>query len=101
MTGGAGPASTATARWERSVEVLWRRTASGVVVLPIDSSAAVTLEGLHAALWEALVRPVTVEGLIDPLAAFLPDDPTTAARTLSEAIRHLVATGAVRESVDP
>jgi hypothetical protein len=102
MTGGpvAAPSTTAT-RWERSAEVLWRRTSSGVAVLPIDSSAAVSLEGLHAALWEALTRPVTVDVLVDSLAAYLPDDPATATRELQEAIRFLVASGVVRESVDP
>ncbi|MGH9213549.1 MAG: hypothetical protein ACRD2C_23170 [Acidimicrobiales bacterium] len=93
--------SPATIRWERSTEVLWRRTSTGVAVLPIGSSAAVTLDGLHASLWDALVRPMTVGGLIDPLAAFLPDDPDTGTRVLSEAIRFLVATGAVRESEEP
>jgi len=103
MTSGtAAPApSTAATRWERSVEVLWRRTASGVVVLPIDSSAAVSLEGLRAALWEALVRPVSIESLVDPLAAFLPDGGAAATRALGEAVRFLVAAGAVRESVMP
>jgi hypothetical protein len=93
--------SSAAARWERSSEVLWRRTASGVAVLPIDSSAAVTLEGLHAALWEALVRPVPVDALVDPLATFLPGEPAAAARELNEAVRFMVAAGAVRESVEP
>lgn len=90
-----------TDRWERSVEVLWRRTASGVVVLPNDGSAAFTLEGLHAEMWEAFGRPMTQDGLLGHLGEHLPDDPDAARRTLVEAVRFLVGMGAVRESLTP
>jgi hypothetical protein len=91
---------TSTDRWERSVEVLWRRTASGVVVLPNDGSAAFTLEGLHAQLWEALGRPMTHEGLVAQLGD-LPDDHAGAERVVGEAVRFLVGMGAVRECLNP
>jgi hypothetical protein len=92
---------TSTDRWERSAEVLWRRTASGVVVLPNDGSAAFTLEGLHAELWESLGRPMTHEGLLGQMGEHLPDDPDAARRTIAEAVRFLVGMGAVRESLNP
>ena len=92
---------TSTDRWERSAEVLWRRTASGVVVLPNDGSAAFALEGLHAQLWEALGRPLTHEGLLGLLGEHLPDDLAAAERTVAEAVRFLVGMGAVRESLNP
>lgn len=95
--GTAAFAARAATEWERSAEVLWRRTAVGVVVLPVDGSAAVSLEGFHAALWEAMLRPMTVEALTDQLAAFLPDDAAAADRATAEAVRSLVAAGAVRE----
>jgi hypothetical protein len=96
------PAAVAsTDRWERSVEVLWRRTASGVVVLPNDGSAAFTLEGLHAQLWEALGRPMTHEGLVALLGEHLPDDRDASERAVGEAVRFLVGVGAVRESLTP
>jgi hypothetical protein len=100
----AGSPTAPPSRWERSAEVLWRRTAKGVVVLPTDSSAAVTLEGLHAAVWEACGRPLSVDGLTDQLAGLLPDDPEhpgAAQRSAGEALRFLVAMGAIRESLHP
>lgn len=90
-----------TERWERSAEALWRRTASGVVVLPNDGSSAFTLEGLHAELWEALGRPMTQDGLLGQLGEHLPDDPGAARRALVDAVRFLVGMGAVRESPTP
>jgi len=92
---------TSADRWERSAEALWRRTASGVVVLPNDGSTAFTLEGLHAELWDALGRPLTQEGLLGLLGEHLPDDPAAARRTVAEAVRFLVGMGAVRESLTP
>lgn len=92
---------TSADRWERSAEALWRRTASGVVVLPNDRSTAFTLEGLHAQLWEALGRPLTQDGLLGLLGEHLPDDPAAAERTVAEAVRFLVGMGAVRESLTP
>jgi len=92
---------TETNRWERSVEVLWRRTAQGVVVLPNDSGTVSTLEGLHAALWLALARPMSLDVLADHLAEHLEDDPGARRRAVGEAVRFLVATGAVRETLDP
>jgi hypothetical protein len=97
----SAPVVTETNRWERSVEVLWRRTAGGVVVLPNDSSTTSTLEGLHSALWLALARPMSVETLVDQLAEQLEGDPAARRRTVSEAIRFLVGKGAVRESLNP
>ena len=101
MTIDSAATATSTERWERSVEVLWRRTASGVVVLPNDGSAAFTLEGLHAQLWEALGRPMTHEGLVAQLGEHLPDDRAAAERVVGEAVRFLVGMGAVRESLTP
>lgn len=87
-------------RWERSADVLWRRTATGVVVLPDNSNVAVTLGGLRAALWESLARPQTVPTIASTLQALLPDEATNAERVVSEEVRHLVAIGALREATD-
>lgn len=95
-----GPVVTDVDRWERSPEVLWRRTATGTVVLPNDSSAASCLEGLHAALWLALARPMSIDVLVDHLTEHLDDDPAARRRVVAEAIRFLVALGAVRENYD-
>ena len=92
---------TSADRFERSAEALWRRTASGVVVLPNDRSAAFTLDGLHAQLWEALGRPLTQDGLLGQLGEHLPDDPAAAQQTVADAVRFLVGMGAVRESLTP
>ncbi len=90
---------TSTDRWERSAEVLWRRTASGVVALPNDGSSAITLEGVHAAVWEALSRPLSFGGLVGLLPEHLSDDRAAAERQVTEAVRFLVGMGAVRESL--
>lgn len=89
-----------TERWERSADVLWRRTATGVVVLPDNSNTAVTLGGLRAALWESLARPQTVPGIVTALATMLPEATTDAERVVGEEVRHLVAIGALREASD-
>jgi hypothetical protein len=101
MSAPPAPVVPGTIRWERSVEALWRRTATGVAVLPHDSSTVATLEGLHSALWLALVRPMTVDTLVDHLGEHLDDDPAARRRVVGDAIRSLVASGAVRESLDP
>jgi Coenzyme PQQ synthesis protein D (PqqD) len=100
MSTGPAPVVTETDRWERSAEVLWRRTASGLVVLPNDGGTASSLEGLQAALWEALGRPTGLDALTTQLTEHLDDDPAVARRTVVEAVRFLVALGAVRESID-
>jgi hypothetical protein len=101
MSAPEAPAVPETIRWERSVEVLWRRTATGVVVLPHDGGTAATLEGLHAALWLALVRPMAVDTVVDQLVEHLDGDRAARRRAVGDAIRFLVATGAVRESLNP
>ena len=89
-----------TDRWERSAEVLWRRTAGGVVVLPNDGSSASCLEGLHGALWLALARPMSIDVLVDHLGEHLEGEPAARHRKVSEAVLFLVALGAVRENYD-
>jgi hypothetical protein len=100
MSEASAPVVAEIIRWERSAEVLWRRTASGVIVLPNDGGTASSLEGLQAALWDALARPTSVDLLVDNLSEHLGDDPVVARRTLAETIRVLVALGAVRESFE-
>jgi hypothetical protein len=101
VTTNPAAAVASTDRWERSVEVLWRRTASGVVVLPNDGSTAFTLEGLHAQLWDALGRPMSHDGLVAQLGEHLPTDRAEGDRTVADAVRFLVSMGAVRESQTP
>ncbi|HEY8546791.1 MAG TPA: hypothetical protein VIL36_17140 [Acidimicrobiales bacterium] len=100
MSAPPAPAVPETTRWERSSEVLWRRTATGVAVLPHDSTTVTALEGLQSALWLALVRPMTVDTLVDQLAEHLDDDPAVRHRVVGDAILTLVAEGALRESVE-
>ncbi len=86
--------------WERSADVLWRRTATGVVVLPNNCSTAVALVGLRAALWESLVRPLSVPAIAGTISSLLPDESDDSERIVGEGLLHLVAIGAVRESTD-
>ena len=75
----SGPA---TSRYVRSERVLWRRTADGVVVLPVDHGELFDLTGSGLAVWDLLATPHTVteaaaelleryEGVRDQVAADL------------------------------
>jgi Coenzyme PQQ synthesis protein D (PqqD) len=59
-----------TAPWCRSERMLWRRTLSGVVVLPTDdASEPVELRGAAAGIWELLAEPMTYPDLVAAVAA--------------------------------
>jgi len=79
--------------WERSLDVSWRRTATGVVLLPATSTVAYALDGLAARCWEALGRPLGLAALADEVHA----DPE--ADDLAEVVRFLVTIGVARACV--
>jgi hypothetical protein len=56
-------------RWHRAEATLWRRTLGGVVVLPVDRRAPLALRGPAAEIWELLARPMTLQELLDAIAA--------------------------------
>lgn len=53
--------------WERALDVGWRRTATGVVLLPTSGTVAYALDGMPARCWEALGRPMTLAALATEL----------------------------------
>lgn len=96
MSSGAGTAGGGKL-WERSPEVLWRRLSEGVAVLPRDGSAVRALEGVQAEVWGALSRGSTVATVVDQLGDRLGPDASARHRVATDAVRFLVAIGAVRE----
>jgi hypothetical protein len=74
--------------WERALDVGWRRTATGVVVLPTTSTVAYALDGLPARCWEALGRPMGLDALADEVEID--------GEQVGEVVLFLVAIGVVR-----
>lgn len=87
---------------ERSPAALWRRTGHGVSVLPSDDSTVVALEGIHAAIWEALDRPRCLADLEEPVAGQPGAGKAVAGwDVLDQALRFLVGAGVVQGSDEP
>lgn len=55
-------------RWCREASVLWRRNGDRILLLPSGAEEALLLEGVSAALWEALASPAHTDELVEPLA---------------------------------
>jgi hypothetical protein len=54
--------------WRRDGDVLVRRTARSVLLLPPGASDALVLEGAAIVVWDALVRPATDGQLVAAIA---------------------------------
>jgi hypothetical protein len=54
--------------WRRDDDVLARRTARSVLLLPPGEGDAIVLEGAAAVVWDALVRPTTDTQLVAAIA---------------------------------
>jgi hypothetical protein len=100
FTAGEGTTTADGALWERSPQALWRRLSEGVAVLPRDGSSVTTLEGLHAEVWGALARASSIQTVVDQLGDRLSPDASARHRVAADAVRFLVAIGAVRESLE-
>lgn len=55
-------------QWVRAEGVLWRRTASGVVVLGSAAEEPVTITGAGVLIWELLEDPIAPDELFETLA---------------------------------
>jgi hypothetical protein len=88
-------------RWTRSPNVVDRPTRQGVMVLAAEGPA-VMLTGVAARVWQALARPARTDELAgwlaQPSGAGAGDAADSTADQLADALRHLQAIGAVRET---
>jgi hypothetical protein len=100
--------------WERALDVGWRRTTTGVVLLPVSGTVAYALDGLAARCWEALGRPMGLAALTAQLAPDTGagtgaatgvdedgqgDDDGRARQEVAEVVRFLVSIGVVHACV--
>ncbi len=83
------------ARWRRRPDALWRRSLDGVVVLPADGDAPVSLEGTGPALWDLLAEANDVEALARKLAGEHGTDPAVVAADIEPVLEDLEAAGAL------
>jgi hypothetical protein len=85
-----------TLPWCRAERVLWRRTLSGVVVLPLHGTdEPVELRGPAAGIWELLAEPMTVADLVAAVAAAYGVDEQQVANDVGEALDVLSELGAL------
>jgi len=83
-------------RWQRSPEVLWRRSDERVLLLAPGDDDALLLDGSGGAVWQALAEPHSVAELVDVLARLHGVAPTAIADDVGATILDLVAHGLVR-----
>jgi Coenzyme PQQ synthesis protein D (PqqD) len=82
-------------RWRRAEATLWRRTLGGVVVLPVDRPAPLELHGPAAGIWELLAQPMTLQELLDAIAATYAVDGDAVADEVGQAVDALADAGAL------
>jgi hypothetical protein len=71
--------------WRRSVTTLWRRTTTGVVLLPAEATEPVRLAGAAALVWDLLEEPTPVSEATELLSRACGEDPS-GVRTEIEAL---------------
>jgi hypothetical protein len=84
-----------TVRWRRADTTLWRRTLDGVVVLPIDTPAPLVLRGPAARIWELLAQPLTIQELLEAIAAIYAVESDAVASEVGWAVGKLADAGAL------
>lgn len=90
MNQGAG-----TAQFRRASRVLWRYTADGVTVLPLEAAEPFVLNGAGAALWESLREARSLEDAVTTLSARFDVPPTQVMESVRPIVEELVDRGAV------
>lgn len=88
---GAGP------RYARAEAVLWRRTATAVVLLPLEDGEVIELAGTGAALWDLLAEPVTVGEAAAVLSSAFRTSPEQVAADIGPVLVELAGRGVVTE----
>ena len=82
-------------RWRRAQTTLWRHTLDGVVVLPVEHPAPLSLHGPAAGIWELLADSLTFAELMDVLSTTYAVDGSVAGDEVRTALDALVDAGAL------
>ena len=80
-------------RWVRSSRVLWRRTTTGVALLPPGSEPPLTLTGSGAQLWDAVAAPLTLAETATLLAERHSVDPAVVTADVAPVLDELARRG--------
>ena len=80
--------------WRRNPATLWRRTTTGVVLLPPSLQEPVRLAGSAALLWDALEEPTTAADMTELLARACGEDPDRVRADIDDVLEELNAIGA-------
>lgn len=88
---GAGP------RYARAEAVLWRRTVTAVVLLPLEDGEVFELAGTGAALWDLLAEPVTMGEAAVVLSRAFRTSPEQVAADIGPVLVELAGRGVVTE----
>ena len=89
-----------SARFQRRPEVLWRRTANGVVLLPPDSPEPLLVVG-GGPLWDLLSEARGLDYIVGRLTKRFGVDRSEVSEAVAEALGGLVAADAVHVLSDP
>jgi Coenzyme PQQ synthesis protein D (PqqD) len=89
-----------SSRFQRRPEVLWRRTANGVVLLPPDSREPLLVVG-GGPLWDLLAEARELDDLVGRLTERFGVDRSEVNEAVAEALGGLVAADAVHVLSDP
>lgn len=80
-----------TVRYRRATEVLWRRTADRVLLLPATEGELVSLTGTGVVLWDLLAEPTDEGELCRTLASVYGADPGIVATDIAPVLEDLAA----------
>lgn len=83
-------------RWVRSTDVVWRRTARGVVVRPTEADSFLVLEASAHVLWELLDEARTLSDVVEAVADTYDTTPSVVATDIEGALLRLEEAGVVR-----
>ena len=81
--------------YARSEDALWHRTSRRTLVNPAGEASTFELDGIPALVWEALAEPVTLDELVDDLAAIFDQRRAVVRTEVERVLAGLEAAGAV------
>ena len=84
-------------RWQRNPAALWRHSLDGVVLLAPGADEPIVLRGGAPAVWEGLVEPITLDGLVDDLAVAYRADLDAVRRDVHSLLDFLALAGAAEQ----
>ena len=85
----------------RSATTLWRRTTTGVVLLPSAASEPVQLTGAAALVWDLLEEATSTDEATDLLARACGEEPSRVRSDVEAVVEELLRFGAAERSDSP